>query len=62
MPETSYVPCRADVIWRDSEPSKGREIGKYRLAFSAPTNAVMASLVGAGHARPAESRRGARLR
>ena len=33
MRETRYVPCRADVIWLDFEPSKGREIGKYRPAL-----------------------------
>ncbi len=28
-----YVPQRADIIWLDFEPVKGKEIGKYRPAF-----------------------------
>lgn len=28
-----YVPARADIIWLDFEPTKGKEIGKYRPAF-----------------------------
>lgn len=30
---TAYVPGRRDVIWLDFEPTKGREIGKYRPAL-----------------------------
>ncbi len=26
----SYVPDRNDIVWLDFEPTKGREIGKYR--------------------------------
>ena len=26
-----YVPDRNDIVWLDFEPSKGKEIGKYRL-------------------------------
>lgn len=29
----SYVPARHDVVWLDFEPTKGREIGKYRPAL-----------------------------
>ena len=29
----AYVPGRRDVIWLDFEPTKGREIGKYRPAL-----------------------------
>jgi len=25
-----YVPDRADVVWLDFEPTKGKEVGKYR--------------------------------
>lgn len=28
-----YVPERNDIVWLDFEPSKGREIGKYRPAL-----------------------------
>lgn len=28
-----YIPDRADIIWLDFEPTKGKEIGKYRPAF-----------------------------
>ncbi|MGO2498805.1 MULTISPECIES: type II toxin-antitoxin system PemK/MazF family toxin [Vibrio] len=28
-----YVPERGDVIWLDFEPTKGKEIGKYRPAL-----------------------------
>lgn len=30
---TNYVPDRRDVVWLDFEPTKGREIGKYRPAL-----------------------------
>lgn len=30
---TGYVPGRRDVVWLDFEPTKGREIGKYRPAL-----------------------------
>ena len=33
MASTRYVPERRDVIWLDFEPTKGREIGKYRPAL-----------------------------
>ena len=29
----SYVPQRNDIIWLDFEPTKGKEIGKYRPAL-----------------------------
>ena len=29
----AYIPERNDIIWLDSEPTKGNEIGKYRLAL-----------------------------
>jgi mRNA interferase MazF len=28
-----YVPDRNDIVWLDFEPTKGKEIGKYRPAF-----------------------------
>lgn len=28
-----YIPDRNDIIWLDFEPTRGREIGKYRPAF-----------------------------
>lgn len=28
-----YVPDRGDIVWLDFEPSKGKEIGKYRPAL-----------------------------
>ena len=33
MARAGYVPERGDVIWLDFEPTKGREIGKYRPAL-----------------------------
>ena len=30
---TDYVPERSDIIWLDFEPTKGKEIGKYRPAL-----------------------------
>lgn len=30
---TQYVPDRNDIIWLDFEPTKGKEIGKYRPAL-----------------------------
>ena len=33
MAHAAYVPKRRDVIWLDFEPTKGREIGKYRPAL-----------------------------
>lgn len=30
---TLYIPDRNDIIWLDFEPTKGKEIGKYRPAF-----------------------------
>ena len=32
MARAGYVPERRDVVWLDFEPTKGREIGKYRPA------------------------------
>lgn len=29
----SYVPSRNDIVWLDFEPTKGKEIGKYRPAL-----------------------------
>ena len=28
-----YIPARNDIIWLDFEPTKGKEIGKYRPAY-----------------------------
>lgn len=28
-----YIPNRNDIIWLDFEPTKGKEIGKYRPAY-----------------------------
>ena len=33
LAQTNYVPDRRDVVWLDFEPTKGREIGKYRPAL-----------------------------
>lgn len=33
MARAHYVPERRDVVWLDFEPTKGREIGKYRPAL-----------------------------
>lgn len=33
MARARYVPDRRDVVWLDVEPTKGREIGKYRPAL-----------------------------
>lgn len=30
---SSYIPDRNDIIWLDFEPTKGKEIGKYRPAL-----------------------------
>lgn len=30
---SQYVPKRNDIVWLDFEPTKGREIGKYRPAL-----------------------------
>ena len=30
MNTSNYIPDRADIAWLDFEPTKGREIGKYR--------------------------------
>jgi mRNA interferase MazF len=30
---TIYTPARSDILWLDFEPTKGKEIGKYRPAF-----------------------------
>ena len=29
----NYIPDRGDIIWLDFEPTKGKEIGKYRPAL-----------------------------
>ena len=29
----NYIPDRQDFVWLDFEPTKGKEIGKYRPAF-----------------------------
>ncbi|MTB67194.1 MazF family transcriptional regulator [Providencia sp. wls1943] len=31
--KTIYVPSRNDIVWLDFEPTKGKEIGKYRPAL-----------------------------
>ena len=33
MASEEYVPERSDVVWLDFEPTKGKEIGKYRPAL-----------------------------
>lgn len=33
MARADYVPERRDVVWLDFEPTKGKEIGKYRPAL-----------------------------
>jgi len=33
MAKQNYIPNRADIIWLDFEPKKGKEIGKYRPAL-----------------------------
>lgn len=30
---SNYIPDRGDVVWLDFEPTKGKEIGKYRPAL-----------------------------
>ncbi len=30
---SNYIPDRGDIVWLDFEPTKGREIGKYRPAL-----------------------------
>jgi mRNA interferase MazF len=34
-----YIPQRSDIVWLDFEPTKGKEIGKYRPAFVLSSNA-----------------------
>ena len=34
MAEKHYIPERNDIIWLDFEPTKGKEIGKYRPALA----------------------------
>ena len=31
--DARYVPERNDIVWLDFEPTKGKEIGKYRPAL-----------------------------
>ena len=33
MDSAPYIPDRRDVVWLDFDPSRGREIGKYRPAL-----------------------------
>ena len=33
MTVKAYIPDREDICWLDFEPTKGREIGKYRPCF-----------------------------
>ena len=33
MSTKSYIPERNDIVWLDFEPTKGKEIGKYRPAL-----------------------------
>lgn len=33
MADTHYIPERNEIIWLDFEPTKGKEIGKYRPAL-----------------------------
>ncbi len=33
MSTSKYVPNRADIVWIDFEPKKGKEVGKYRPAL-----------------------------
>ena len=44
-----YIPQRNDIVWLDFEPTKGKEIGKYRPAFvlsSKEYNQKTATLIG----------------
>lgn len=42
-----YVPARNDIVWLDFEPTKGREIGKYRpaLVLSSKTYNIQTGLL-----------------
>lgn len=33
MVKTQYIPERNDIVWLDFEPTRGKEIGKYRPAL-----------------------------
>ena len=33
MPRRPFIPQRKDVVWLDFEPTRGKEIGKYRPAL-----------------------------
>lgn len=33
MVSRKYIPDRNDIVWLDFDPTKGKEIGKYRPAF-----------------------------
>ena len=33
MARTPFIPERKDIVWLDFEPTKGKEIGKYRPAM-----------------------------
>lgn len=33
MVDKQYIPSQKDIIWLDFEPTKGKEIGKYRPAL-----------------------------
>ena len=33
MADKHYIPARNDIVWLDFEPTKGKEIGKYRPAL-----------------------------
>lgn len=33
MARRPFIPDRKDVVWLDFEPTRGKEIGKYRLAL-----------------------------
>ncbi len=38
MAEKQYIPARNDIVWLDFEPTKGKEIGKYRSALVISSN------------------------
>jgi mRNA interferase MazF len=38
MPKAEYVPDRNHIVWLDFEPTKGKEIGKYRPCLVLSSN------------------------
>ena len=37
----AYIPDREDIVWLDFDPTKGKEIGKYRPACSCHTKRII---------------------